>query len=61
MADIGFGKEEVPPMLLKFMGYTWMELEKLTARSAHDNVVLVSKKYWVGYAGGIHKLKISIV
>lgn len=59
MLDIGFDKETVPSMLLKFICHSWMKLEKMVAKPEVNEVVVVSKKNWVGYAGGIHKLKIS--
>lgn len=59
MLDIGFDKETVPSMFLKFICHCWMELEKMVAKPDVNEVVVVSKKNWVGYAGGIHKLKIS--
>ena len=59
MTDIGFDKKTVPSMLYKFICHSWMELEKLATRPQINQVVVVSRKNWVGYAGGIHKLKIS--
>lgn len=59
LMDIGFGKKTVPPMLLNFICHSWMKLDKLVTRPTTDEVVVVLKKNWVGYAGALHKLKIS--
>lgn len=51
MTDIGFAKKTVPSMLYKFICHSWMELEKLATRPQINQVVVVSRKNWVGYSG----------
>ena len=56
---IGFNKDSVPKMLLNFISFIWMELDKIITMPKKDEVVVVSKKNWVGYAQSLHRLKTS--
>lgn len=56
---IGFENETIPKILVDFICHTWMKLDKLITMPEADEVVVVSKKNWVGHARSLHQLKIS--
>ena len=59
LSTIGFEMEHIPQMLVNFICHAWMKLDKLIFIPKTDDVLVASKKNWIGYARSLYQFKIS--